>query len=353
VHVVEVADSRFPVREPFAGGMQALTWHLVRGLRERGVRVSVFAGKGSDLGPDVNALPFSPLRISDAARRDVSMEPEEWVQEHHAYLQMLLDLASRSDVDVVHNNTLHYLPIAMAASLAAPTMTTLHTPPTPWLESAVSLSTRSCSSYVAVSAFTANQWSHLTAARVIPNGVDPRRWPFQDGGSGLVWFGRIAPEKAPHLAIEIARRADRHLRLAGPVTDAAYWRDDVLPRLGDDVEYVGHLAQHELAKLIGSSALSLVTPVWDEPYGLVAAESLACGTPVLAFDRGGVSEFLDETCARLVPGGDVAAAVAAVPEAESLDRRAATRHASIHCSLDRMLDRYVQVLESLRGAPVG
>ncbi|MGA8209334.1 MAG: glycosyltransferase, partial [Nocardioidaceae bacterium] len=297
LRVVEIADSRFPIAEPFAGGMQSLTWHLIRGLADRGVELSVYAGPGSDPRLRATTLATAPLELSDTARQDVAMQPESWLREHHAYLQMMLDLARRSDVDVVHNNSLHHLPVAMAESLPAPVVTTLHTPPTPWLEPAVRLSSPAHSRYVAVSHHTARQWAHVAQASVIPNGVDAARWPAGDGGPDLVWVGRIAPEKAPHLAVDIARVAGRRLRLAGPVSDPTYWREQLRPRLGEDVTYVGHLGQRDLAALVGSSALCLVTPLWDEPYGLVAAEALSCGTPVLALARGGVPEVVADSCA--------------------------------------------------------
>ena len=349
MHVVEIADSRYPIGEPFAGGMQALTWHLVTALRERGVRVSVFAGLGPDTAPASSRLTPTPLILSETARADVSMQPYEWVEQHHAYLQLMLQLSRRRDFDVVHNNSLHPVPVVMAEVLPTPMLTTLHTPPTPWLEPAVGLANPAAASFAAVSHYTARQWAHVVTADVVPNGVDPRRWPFGTGGTDLVWTGRIAPEKAPHLAIDIARQAGRRLRLAGPVADPAYWVSEVQPRLADDdVEYVGHLQQRDLARLVGSSSVCLVTPVWDEPYGLVAAEALCCGTPVVAFARGGLVEVVDQSSARLVPSGDVVAAAEAVKEASALDRAAARQRAVGHCSLDRAVDRYLAAFEGLR-----
>ena len=131
MHVVMIAASRFPLKEPFAGGLESLTWHLCRGLHDRGIRVSVFAGRGSDPRLGVRELVTRPLALSAAARQDVSMPPAAWLGEHHAYLQVMLELQARGDVDVIHNNSLHHLPVAMAAACAAPMVTTLHTPPTP------------------------------------------------------------------------------------------------------------------------------------------------------------------------------------------------------------------------------
>jgi glycosyltransferase involved in cell wall biosynthesis len=348
MHVVMIAAARFPLAEPFAGGLESLTWNLCRGLRDRGVRVTLFAGAGSDPRLEVRELATRPLTLSPAARQDVAMPPAVWLSEHHAYLQVMLELQGRDDIDVVHNNSLHHLPVAMAAGAHAPMVTTLHTPPTPWLESAIDIADDPRARFVAVSDHTRRSWRHLVAAEVVPNGVDVRRWTAGPGGDALAWVGRMVPEKAPHLAIDIARAAGRRLRLAGPVGDRDYVHAMVRPRLGEDVEYVGHLGSDDLATLFGTSAATLVTPVWDEPYGLVAAESLACGTPVVTFDRGGLSEFVTPEVGQLVPGDDVARAADAVHQAVTLDRGACREHAARHCSVDRMVSDYLGIYDTIR-----
>jgi glycosyltransferase involved in cell wall biosynthesis len=346
-HVVLIADSRYPICEPFAGGMQSMTWHLVLGLRARGLEVSVFAGPGSDPQLEATRLATRRVELSAAARNDVSMEPVEWIEQHHAYLRLMLALGRRDDIDLVHNNSLHHLPIAMAELLTVPVVTTLHTPPTPWLEPVVQSSDHERNRYVAVSGHTARQWGHVADATIVLNGADTTLWPEGPGGDDLVWFGRMVPEKAPHLAIDIAERTGRRLLLAGPVADPDYWSSAVEPRLGDRVRYLGHLRQAELATVVGSSAVCLVTPMWDEPYGLVAAEALSCGTPVVGFAKGGLPEVGDDTCVRLVAPGDVAAAAAAVEEAARLARADARRRAVESCSVTAMVDAYVELYASV------
>ena len=341
MHVVILAAARHPLRQPFAGGLESLTWALVRGLRERGVDVTLFAGPGSDPALGARELTVRPLELSELARSDVSMPPEAWLREHHAYLQVMLELRDRSDVDVIHNNSLHFLPLALAQSCAAPMLTTLHTPPTPWLEPTIGLMDQGRSRFVAVSHHTARQWAHVTSAAVVHNGVDTSVWAPGPGGDALVWVGRIVPEKAPHEAIRIALASGRHLRLAGPVGDADYFESKVEPLLGPTVDYLGHLDVPALRVLVGSSAALVVTPEWDEPYGLVAAESLACGTPVVGYRRGGLPEFVAPHCGVLVEPGDVDAAAAAVDGVCTLDRQRCREHAESDCSLDAMVDAYL------------
>jgi glycosyltransferase involved in cell wall biosynthesis len=342
MHVVILAAARHPLREPFAGGLESLTWALVRGLRERGVDVTLFAGPGSDPALGARELAVLPLELSETAMADVSMPPVPWLREHHAYLQVMLELKDRHDVDVIHNNSLHFLPLALAQSCAAPMLTTLHTPPTPWLEPAIGLMDQSRSRFVAVSRHTALQWSHVADAEVVHNGVDTDVWTPGDGGNDLCWVGRLVPEKAPHEAIKIAAASGRHLRLAGPIGNQEYFASQVAPLLGPGAEHVGHLAGPALRELVGASAAMVVTPEWDEPYGLVAAESLACGTPVVGYRRGGLPEFVVADCGVLVEPGDVSAAAAEVDRVCAMDRVACRQHAESACSLDTMVDAYLE-----------
>jgi glycosyltransferase involved in cell wall biosynthesis len=352
VHIALIAHSRHPIAEPFAGGLESMTWHLARALLRRGHEVTLFAAEGSEPVEGLHRLQVEPLRLSERAQRDPSMPALEMVQSHHAYLQVLRQLTRHPGIDLVHNNSLHYLPLVMAETVPAPMLTTLHTPPTPWLESALGVVRADGMRFAAVSEHTADSWGHLVDADVLPNGVDTDLWTPGPGGDDLVWSGRMVPEKAPHHAIEAARRAGMRLRLAGPVSDPGYFRSEVEPLLHDDVTYVGHLDRDELTALVGSSAAALVTPVWDEPYGLVAAEALACGTPVAGYARGGLPEVVGPHVGRLVAADDVAALAEALPEVVRLSRTAARRHALEHCSLDVMVERYLQVyaLTALRDA---
>ena len=160
----------------------------------------------------------------------------------------MLELAgpAGASFDVVHNNSLHYLPVAMARTLPAagahhPAHASLW-----WLESAVRLD-RGTSSFAAVSRHTAAAWASITPSTCVLNGVDVDQWPAGPGGATAVWSGRIVAEKAPHEAVLAARRAGVPIVLAGPILDDDYFRDGSQPLLGPDATYAGHLPQAELA----------------------------------------------------------------------------------------------------------
>ncbi|MCK8678229.1 glycosyltransferase [Streptomyces lichenis] len=350
LRIALLASARFPVREPFAGGLEAHTWTLARALTDRGHRVELFAAPGCDPALGLRELPVHRPVLTEAARADVSMPGADWMAEHHAYLRLMLDLARDGEhhYDVVHNNSLHHLPVAMAPALRLPLVTTLHTPPTPWLESAVQAVDPCPVTFTAVSAHTAAAWrATVPAARVVRNGVDTRLWSPGTGGPYLVWTGRLVPEKGPHLAAEAACKAGLPLLMAGPVGDRRYVTDYVEPLLGDGIDYVGHLGRGELAALVGGAAAALVTPCWDEPYGLVVAEALACGTPVCGFDRGALGEILTPECGRLAPPDDTAVLAELIHETVRLDRRAARERAERFCSLTAMADGYTALYEEL------
>ncbi|MCX6501433.1 MAG: glycosyltransferase [Microbacterium sp.] len=343
-----IASSRFPIAEPFAGGLEAHTHSLAAALIARGHEVTLFAAAGSDPALPAEALEVDDFLPTAGARRDISAAPDVFMRDHHAYLSLMLDLqrTGHRRFDIVHNNCLHHLPVAMAPALDIPLVTTLHTPPTPWLESAMRLA-GAATTVIAVSEATATQWADTIRAEVIRNGVDVREWAAGSGGTAAVWFGRIVPEKGAHLAIDAARTAGMDLVLAGPRHDPSYFDQEIAPRLGPDVRYAGHLSGEPLRQLVRSSRVAVVTPCWDEPYGLVAAEAMACGTPVAAFDRGGLAEIVTPGSGRLAAPGDVPALAAAMLAAGRLPREGVRRHAETQLSIERMVDEYEDLYLSL------
>lgn len=349
MRICVIASSRHPISQPFAGGLEAWTHALVSTLHVRGHEVTLFAAPGSDPDLPVTLLPWEPFAASAAALGDVHAPSSAWMHEHHAYLGLMLGLARHPHrFDLIHNTSLHHLPVAMAPSLAVPMVTTLHTPPVPWLESAVAL-TREPGTFVAVSHDTARAWAGAVAATVIRNGVDTDVFTVGPGGGTAVWTGRLVREKAPHLAIEAARRAGVPLLLAGPVSDPAYFEREVRPRLGVDSRYVGHLHRREMVELLGSASVSVVTPDWEEPYGLVAAEAMACGTPVAAIARGALPEIVVPGAGRLAAPGDLDDLARAILLAADDDRASVRRHAERSCSLSRMVDEYERLYLGVAG----
>ncbi|GGB65735.1 glycosyltransferase [Blastomonas aquatica] len=335
-----ISHLKHPIAEPFAGGLEMHTFLLAKMLRLRGHDVILFATAKSDpdLGLEAICSETAIARVGVAEAGDVA-----FFREHHAYLTLMNGLRTRN-FDVIHNNSLHYLPVSMADGLPMPMITTLHTPPFCWLESGVRLSDSPNHSLVGVSQSIQLQWAHIRGVdAVIPNGIDLNNFAFRlhaDADPYLVWYGRIVPEKGLHLAMDAARQVGLPLRIAGPAHDEAYFRDEIQPRLGADARHEGHLAHAELANLIGGARAFLCSPMWDEPYGLVVAEALACGVPVAAFARGAIPEIIDAGSGVLATPGDAGSLALATLAAMRLDRRACRARAFAICDAEKMIDGY-------------
>ena len=338
MRIALVAHLKYPIVEPFAGGLEMHTHLLARHLIARGHDVTLFAAEGSD--PALNLWPACPPTGTPTTPR----EAEEVALAEHAAYARILDAVAQGGFDLIHNNALHYLPLDQAARLPAPMVTSLHTPPFPELADAVAARTRPDLRFVAVSHVTAAMWREVVAVdAVIPNGIEldlfrPRLDPAATGHA--IWFGRLVPEKGPHLAIAAARQAGMPLRLAGPRSDAAYWESHIAPALGEGVSYLGHLGHAALAAEVAQAAVAVITPRWEEPYGLVVAEALACGTPVAGFARGALPEIVDRWTGRLAPADDVAALAEALPAAAALSRAACRARAEARCDAQAMVDGY-------------
>lgn len=347
-----IAHLKYPVAEPYRGGLEMHTHILTEELMARGHDVTLFALKDSDTRFKVVEPPLESIcRDGGTGLFEEHIAREhQFINKLHAYMWVIQQI-QEGDFDVVHNNCLHFYPLSVAHTLPCPMVTVLHTPPFPSLQSGALLANKYLGNrFVSISHSLGRDWSdYVSNYELVYNGIAVDNWAYRSVArpKTAVWVGRFCPEKGPEYAIEAARLAGYHLKMAGSIYDQAYFDARIAPRLGPRVEYVGLLDHRELSDLIGCSAVGLFTSTWDEPFGLVLPEMLACGTPVAAFDSGAAAEVLDDGCGVIVPKKDFVALAAALPAAAALNRADCRARAAEHFPIGRMIDGYERIYRKL------
>jgi glycosyltransferase involved in cell wall biosynthesis len=202
--------------------------------------------------------------------------------------------------------------------------------------------------YVAIS--DADRHSDQRYAATIHHGIRLEDFPFDPLGSeDLLFFGRIHPDKGAAEAIATARRAGRRLIMAGIVQDQDYHNEQVAPALDNrSVVYRGPVGGAARTKALGSARALLHLINFDEPFGLSVVEALACGTPVIASNRGSMPELIDPGVTGFLVDS-VDAAVDAIGRIGEIDRTACRSAVSTRFTVDRMADRYLDLYRSLLG----
>ncbi|MEV6637222.1 glycosyltransferase family 4 protein [Actinoplanes sp. NPDC051470] len=313
------------------GPWELITSLLAEGLAARGVDVTLFATLDS-----LTKATLDGVCPTGYAEND-ELDGRVWESMHVAHA-----LRRSGSFDLVHNH-LDWLPLAFSQHCAAPMLTTIHG----FSGSRILPAYRKAeSSYVSIS--DSDRSPDLDYVATVYHGVDLEALPFDpDGGDGLVCFGRIHPDKGTHEAIEIARRSGRRLTLCGIVHDDAYFRELVEPHIdGDQVVYLGSVGPADRGRILGGSAALLHPISFAEPFGLSVVESMACGTPVIAYPLGSMPEVVDEgVTGRLVGGVDEA--VAAVRAIEAIDRGGCRVRARERFGADRMVDDYLRVYQKV------
>ena len=354
LNIAFIAPARFPIVQPFAGGLEAFCAMLVRAYRHHGHRVDLYAAAGSEGHLQQWEFPGVDWSGHERFRTDHTYPPGELEREDEAFHRVIAHVEQevrQGNYDVVHNNSLHPAPFLTEGNV--PMLTTLHTPSIERMQDAISrgAAERGASAvgkFAAVSNAAAKSWTLPEGVSVIANGFDEDVWLPGAGGPRAVWFGRVVPEKGLHYAIDAARILGLELDIAGRIGNQDYYESEIEPRLGDDTHWIGETSQPALAKLVGGSRLCLVTPDWEEPFGLVVIEALACGTPVAALSRGGVAEILAGFPQALAdPHNPVPGLVNAARRVMECDRSFISDWAAAHFSGLQLVGKYTELLNSV------
>jgi len=244
------------------------------------------------------------------------------------------------------------LAMAMCALLDVPVLTTMHCLPTVdtqfiWDRYAGAYNTISAAQRLPVGIDRPARFMGY-----VHNAIDVDTFPFQaEKGEDLLFLSRVAPEKGPHLAIEAARRLGRRLIIAGKVDryDRDFFEEVIRDQIdGEQIVFVGEADSKQKRELYRRAHCLLMPLTWDEPFGLVMPEAMACGTPVVALRRGSAAEIIDHGRTGFVVDS-IDEMVEAIKDVPKIEPNACREHVRARFSRAIMADRYVRVYEALLG----
>lgn len=306
---------------------------LTEGLVACGHDVTLFATADSQTSAKLHAV--CPQGYEE--RR--SLIPKVWECLH------ISELFERADAyDIIHNH-FDYLPLTYSSLTATPVVTTIHGFSSPGILP-VYKKYNGKTFYVAIS--DADRTPELDYVKTVHHGIDLAQFDFQpDPDDYLLFFGRMHPDKGVREAVEIARACGKKLILAGIVQDQDYFDHHVAPHLNNvKVTYIGSVGPVERSRLLGKASALLHPIAFDEPFGLSVVEAMACGTPVIAFDRGSMPELIQSGESGFLVN-TVTEAVEAVARIDTIDRTYCRRHVEKHFTVERMIRDYTHVYEAI------
>jgi glycosyltransferase involved in cell wall biosynthesis len=344
MRILQIAPPWFTVPPVGYGGIEQIVALLADGLVDAGHDVTLLASGGSASKAEVVSV------FAEPPSADLGSTV-------HELTHVMAGFVRRHEFDVIHDHS--GFGGAALGSLAdgPPIVHTLHGPWTPTVQTFF----RRAAEGLHLVGISHDQRSRaprgVTVPDVVHNGISLDEHPFRiaaDPDGHLAFVGRANAEKGPEVAVRVARRTGRHLKMAVKVNEPPeqrYWDTVVAPLLvGADVEVVRNGTKQDAIDVMSGATATLFPISWPEPFGLVMVESMAVGTPVVGYAAGSSTEVVDHgRTGFLVPSGDVTGLCAALDAASALDRAACRAHVAERFSAAAMVAGYEGVFRRLVG----
>ena len=315
------------------GPWELVTSLLTEALVARGVDVTLFATQDSITAATLAGVVPAPYS------EDPSIDAKVWEFAHLAHV-----FERAGEFDLIHNQA-DFPAHAFSGLVDTPMVTSIHGFSSDRILPMYA-PYRDRVHYVAIS--DADRHPSLRYAATIHHGIPLDDFPFDAQGSDdLLFFGRMHPDKGAAEAIAAAHASDRRLHMAGIVQDDRYWREKVEPHIdGDRVVYHGAVGGKARTDLLGGARALLHLIGFDEPFGLSVVEAMACGTPVIAYNRGSMPELIkDGVNGFLVDTLDQA--IAAIDRVAEIDRANCRKIVAERFSVEAMAERYHALYTSI------
>jgi glycosyltransferase involved in cell wall biosynthesis len=342
VRIAVLAPISWRVPPRHYGPWELFSSLLTEGLVAKGHDVTLFATGDSETSAVLSSV--VPRGWSEDPRLDPKVAECLHVSE-------VFERAA--EFDIIHNS-FDFLPLTYSGLTPTPVLTTIHGFSSPQIVPVYEKYDRA-TFYVAIS--EADRHPSLEYLATIHHGIETARYAFNPAPDPyLAFFGRIHRDKGLVAAIETADKVGMPLRIAGIIQDELYFKREIAPRLdGDRVQFVGPVGAEDRSAFLGGATALLHLIDFDEPFGLSVVEAMACGTPVIAFDRGSMPEIVSDGRTGFVVA-DVTAASEALGRVGELDRETVRADAVRRFDSSRMVDEYIAAYAratEMSGPPTG
>lgn len=307
---------------------------LCEGLVKKGIDVTLFATKDSTTSGKLIAI------CPRGYEEDKTIEPKVWECLH------ICEVFERAhEFDLIHNN-FDFLPLTYSCLVDTPVLTTIHGFSSPAIMP-VYEKYNDKNYYVSIS--NSDRSDKLDYIATIYHGIDLEQFTFRkEQGDYLLFFGRMHPDKGAKEAIQIAKSFGMKLIMAGIIQDQSYFDKEVSPHFSDDIIYIGSVGPKERDKLLGE-AYALLHPIYfEEPFGLSVVEAMACGTPVVAFNKGSMPELIEQGKNGFLVK-NVKEAVKSLGNIPKIDRQCCRDIVEQKFSVERMVNDYIKVYQQIIG----
>lgn len=338
-----------PPNEIYAN--QELAGKIADLLALRGHDVTLFAPVGSVTKAKLvtfDMLPFSDPRMYGHFTDKISFSDYE-----HLFMAKIYKYAEENNFNLLH---MHLRPLSVApfaVMSSVPTLQTIHDPLTfPYFKMLELYNNFENLNFVSISFAQRKALPQLKIFDNVYNGIDLEKWKFSaQCGGNFCWSGRVIPEKGTHKAMEIVRKMNLKLDMAGFVYDGdkynqqSYWNRKVKPLLNDDIK-LDYIPSENLPGFYGRAKAFINTLDWEEPFGLVMIEAMACGTPVIAFNRGSVAEVVKDGVTGFIVETEEEM-MEAIKNIDKIKREDCRKHVEENFSLEKMVENYIMAYDKL------
>ncbi len=315
------------------GPWEQVAYNITEGLAARGMDVTLFATKDSFTTAKLDGI------VEKGYEEDKTSDAKVLECMHISYV-----MEQAHKFDIIHNH-FDFLPLTYSRLINTPMITTIHGFSSKKIIP-VYKRFNDINNYVSIS--DADRDASLKYLATIYHGVQQNEFEFIAAPKDyLLYFGRIHPDKGTHDAIAIAQAAKKKLIIAGIIQDQNYFKEEVEPFAdGEQIIFVGSAGPEKRKELLGN-AIALLHPIYfNEPFGLSVAESMFCGTPVIAYNRGSMPEIIENNVSGFLVN-NMEEAIDSVAAVAMINRRKCYEYAVNKFSVDVMIEKYINAYRSI------